>query len=188
MDDTIATHLPDYPNKEVAGKITIQQLIDHRSGLGDIFTRRFADVSKSRFEGPKDFIAFFAADPLQFEPGTQQKYSNYGYVVLGAIVEAVSGQSYFDYIQKNVFAPTAMTGSGFFDLELPIPAGKLLNPEWTRWYFHGDPGAPGVYAGGPPGVNAVVASDATWTIIVLANVDPQLPEELGEMIFHKLTP
>lgn len=240
MDDTLAKHLPDYPNQEVAGKITIQELIDHRSGLGDIFTRRFAETVKGRFQSPQDFITFFAPDPLQFEPGTQQKYSNYGYVVLGAIVEAVSGQSYFDYVQQHVFTPAAMTGSGFFDLELPIPdvavghtrrrpaspepyaewrentafrysprgvpaggsysttrdlllfdrairGGKLLNPEWTRWYHRGDPNGPAVYAGGSPGVNAVVASDAVWTVVVLANVDPQLPEQLGELIHRALT-
>jgi CubicO group peptidase (beta-lactamase class C family) len=241
MTDTIATHLPDYPNKDVAGKITIQQLVDHRSGLGDIFTRRFFEVAKNGFSTPRDFIAFFASDPLQFEPGTQQKYSNYGYVVLGAIVEAVSGEGYFDYIQQHVFTPLGMSGSGFLDLELPIPdiaightkqrptnrepyaewhentafrynprgipaggsysttrdlllfdramrAGKLLNPEWSRWYHHGDPNGPAVYAGGSPGVNAVVASDATWTVIVLGNIDPPLPEALGELIYKALAP
>ena len=239
LTDTIATHLPDYPNAEVAKKITIEQLLQHRSGLGDIFTPRFFGVAKSDFQRPKDFIAFFASDPLHFEPGSGQRYSNYGYVVLGAIVEAVAKQDYFDYVQKNVFDRAAMSGSGFFDLELPIPdiamghtkrlagggegtewreimarrysargipaggsystgrdllafdrairAGKLLDDQWTRAYFNGDPKGPGVYAGGSPGVNAVVASDATWTVVVLANIDPGLPEDLGEHIFNALT-
>lgn len=239
LTDTIATHLPNYPNQEVAKKITIEQLLQHRSGLGDVFTPRFSGVAKSGFQRPKDFIDFFASDPLHFEPGQGQRYSNYGYTVLGAIIEAIAKQDYFDYVQKNVFDTAAMSGSGFFDLELPIadiamghtkrlgngqegtewretmarrystrgiPAGgsysnvrdllafdrairggRLLDETWTRWYFGGDPKGPAVYAGGSPGVNAVVASDATWTVVVLANIDPGLPEELGEHIFNALT-
>lgn len=238
LSDTIATHLPDYPNAEVAKKITIEQLLQHRSGLGDIFTPRFFGVAKAEFHRPSDFIKFFASDPLHFEPGQGQRYSNYGYTVLGAIIEAITKENYFDYIQKNVFERAGMSGSGFFDLELPTPdiamghtkrlangdmgtqwretmarrysvrgipaggsyssardlllfdravrGGKLLDEKWTRWYFDGDPNGPGVYAGGSPGVNAVVASDGTWTVVVLANVDPQLPEELGEHIFSSL--
>ncbi|HEX6160900.1 MAG TPA: serine hydrolase domain-containing protein [Thermoanaerobaculia bacterium] len=238
LTDTIATHLPDYPNQEVARKVTIEQMLEHRSGLGDIFTPRFFGVGKANFHRPSDFIQFFASDPLHFEPGQGQRYSNYGYTVLGAIIEAITKESYFDSIQKNVFDRASMSGSGFFDLELPTPdvamghtkvlangeqgkewreimarrysvrgipaggsysnardllafdramrAGKLADETWTRWFYGGDPKGSAVLAGGSPGVNAVLASDGTWTVVVLANVDPGLPEDLGEHIFKSL--
>lgn len=230
----VIRYLPNYPNKEVARKITVQQLIDHTSGLGDIFTPRFRDVNKDQFSTPQHFIDFFASDPLKFEPGKGRAYSNYGYVVLGAIIEAVSGQSYFDYVQKNVFDRAGMKASGFFDRRaLPedtaigyirdggqwrentstrpsvrgIPAGgsyssardlllfdralrggKLLDETWTRWFFHGDDpnSAAGVWAGGSPGVNAAVAGDGTWTVIVLTNTDPPLAEKLAERLHETL--
>lgn len=222
LDVPIATYLPNYPNKDVAQKITIQQLLDHRSGLGDIFTPRFFETNGLRFRDVKDYIEFFAADPLQYEPGKGQRYSNYGYVVLGAIVEAVSGENYFDYIQKHVFEPAGMSGSGFFELTQIVPdlaishtkesgewreaprlnargmsAGgsystardllnfdralrtkKLVDAAWTQ-------GAR-ISAGGSPGVNGAVASDETWTVVVLTNIDPPTGERLAETISEAL--
>ena len=121
LDVPFITYLPDYPNKDVAQKITIQQLLEHRSGLGDIFTPRMWERNGATFRSLKHYIDFFASDPLQFEPGQGQRYSNYGYVVLGAIIEAVSGEGYFDYVRKHVFAPAGMSGSGFFDPSQIVP-------------------------------------------------------------------
>lgn len=112
LDAPISTYLPNYPNKDVAQKITVQQLLDHTSGLGDIFTPRYLE-SGQELRSVQSYIDFYAADPLLFEPGKGRRYSNYGYVVLGAIVEAVSGQDYFEYIRKNVFEPAGMSASGF---------------------------------------------------------------------------
>ncbi|HEX6097914.1 MAG TPA: serine hydrolase domain-containing protein [Thermoanaerobaculia bacterium] len=234
LDAPIATYLPDYPNKDVASKITVQQLVDHRSGLGDIFTPRYWERNAAQFRTLKSYIDFFASDPLHFEPGKGQRYSNYGYTVLGAIVEAVSGESYFDYVRKHVFEPAGMSGSGFFapqeivrdlamghtmrgangplsqaaentNLRAPIPAGgsqstardllafdralragKLLDAERTRWWYRGEPTGPWVGAGGSPGVNAVIASDKEWTVVVLTNIDPQTGEKFGEALYEAL--
>ncbi|HJQ38872.1 MAG TPA: serine hydrolase domain-containing protein, partial [Thermoanaerobaculia bacterium] len=121
LDAPVITYLPDYPNKEWAQKATVRQLVDHTSGLGDIFTKRFWESNTIRLRTPKDFIQFFGNDPLQFEPGKGRRYSNYGYVVLGAVIEAASGENYYDYIQKHVFDAVPMRGSGFFDFRKPIP-------------------------------------------------------------------
>lgn len=121
LDDTIARHLPDYPNKEVAAKVTIRQLLQFRSGLGDMFTPEFREAAKNRFRSPRDWFPLFAHQPLLFEPGTSQKYSNAGYVVLGAIVEAVSGKSYDDYLREHIFQPAGMTNTGAFELDDPVP-------------------------------------------------------------------
>lgn len=112
LDGRIIDYLPDYPNKDVAAKVTIQHLLDHRSGLGDIFNERWGDAPKDRFIDPQDFFPLFVDEPLKFEPGSGNAYSNAGFVVLGAIVEAVSGESFSDYLETQIFEPAGMTYSG----------------------------------------------------------------------------
>ena len=67
-DDTIAAHLHDYPNSEVASSVTIEQLVQHRSGLGDIFNEKYQRTSKASLLTPKDFFPLFVDDPLDFVP------------------------------------------------------------------------------------------------------------------------
>ena len=116
LDDTVRKHLPDYPSP-VADKITIGQLLEHRSGLGDIFGERYRNSPPSKLRELRDFLPLFSDLPLKFEPGTSQAYSNAGYVVLGLIIEKLSGQTYRDYVQKNVFAPAGMKNSGFWAVD-----------------------------------------------------------------------
>ena len=97
------------------------QLLEFRSGMGDIFTPEFKDAAKDRFRSPEDWFAVFAHHPLKFEPGTSEAYSNAGYVVLGAVIEAVSGKSYDDYLQEHIFKPAGMTNTGAFDFDDPVP-------------------------------------------------------------------
>lgn len=121
FDDKVARHLPDYPNRQVAETITIQQVVTHTAGLGDIFTEEFATAAKERFERPQDYFPLFAHDPPLFEPGTSERYSNGGYMVLGAIIEAVSGQSYDDYVREHIFDPAGMDATGSFAMDEPVP-------------------------------------------------------------------
>jgi CubicO group peptidase (beta-lactamase class C family)/predicted aspartyl protease len=114
MDDTILDHIPDYPNREVGRKVTIRHLLDHEGGLGDIFNERFMSADKESMISPRDFFPIFVEDELLFEPGESRRYSNAGFIVLGAIVAAASGQPYEKYIQEHVFKPARMEGSGFF--------------------------------------------------------------------------
>jgi CubicO group peptidase (beta-lactamase class C family) len=111
LDDWIVDHLPDYPNREVAETVTIEQLLEHTSGLGDMFNDTFFRSSRSLYRSPQDYFRVFAL----FEPGTGRQYSNAGYIVLGAIIEAVSDESYDGYIARHVFEPAGMASSGFFE-------------------------------------------------------------------------
>jgi len=120
FDDTIADHLPDYPNPEVAVKVTIAQLVNHTAGLGDIFTDAFAETAKERFRSPSDYFELFAQDDLLFEPGEGRQYSNGGYMVLGAIIEAASGQSYDDYVKTNIFEPAGMNATAPHSLDTAV--------------------------------------------------------------------
>jgi CubicO group peptidase (beta-lactamase class C family) len=113
LDDRLIDHVPDYPNRSVARKITVAQLVNHSSGLGDVFNARFEATPKDKMQTPRDFFPIFADEPLLFKPGTGRSYSNAGYIVLGAVVAGASGMSYTDYLQKHIFDPAEMADSGF---------------------------------------------------------------------------
>jgi CubicO group peptidase (beta-lactamase class C family) len=134
FDDTIAKVMPDYPNKEIAGKVTIRQILTHTSGLGNIFKPEFFE-HRERYRDPMDYVALCANDPLRFEPGTDWDYSNYGFALLGAIVERVSGQDYYDYVREHIFEPAGMKDTASYPVDLPTPN---LATGYTR-FDTGDP-------------------------------------------------
>lgn len=189
LDAPLATYLPDYPNSEVAQRITIRQLVEHRSGLGDIFGDAFLETSNHLFREPEDFFPLFAGEPLQFEPGEGHAYSNAGFIVLGAVVEAVSGEPYRDYIHEHVFEPAGMSGSGFFatdGLEPDVAVGYTANdcPAGVPCRSNA---ATKVWAGCPAGGSHSPAGDLLrfdealrshrlttpeWTRWVMTRVDP----------------
>jgi CubicO group peptidase (beta-lactamase class C family) len=119
--DTIDKYLPDYPDKTVASKVTIRQLLTHTSGMGDYLNQEFS-VRQGSFKTATDYLPFIANSPLAFEPGQRFQYSNAGFVVLGAIVERVSGQNYYDYVREHIFRPAGMKDTGFY----PV-SGNLEN-------------------------------------------------------------
>jgi CubicO group peptidase (beta-lactamase class C family) len=108
LDDTLKKFLPDYPNREAARKVTVRHLLNMSSGIGDIFGDRYKQTPKESLMTIRDFLPLFADLPLSFEPGTQRQYSNGGYLVLGAIIEEVSGLDYYTYARKNIFDPAGM--------------------------------------------------------------------------------
>jgi D-alanyl-D-alanine carboxypeptidase len=130
LTDTIAKWIPDYPDKDVATKVTLRQLIDMRSGLGDFFGPEFDQAAKDRFLKARDHFPLFAGKPLKFEPGTDRRYSNAGYIVLGAVVEAASGQDYHNYVREHIYKPAGMIDTDSWELDVPVPnraVGYTLN-------------------------------------------------------------
>jgi D-alanyl-D-alanine carboxypeptidase len=117
--DTIRRHLPDFPSP-AADKITIQQLVEHRSGLGDIFGPEFEKTHAS-LRKLSDYVPLFAGKPLSFDPGTSQRYSNAGYIVLGLIIEKLSGQSYYDYVRDHITKPAGMTATESYAADAAVP-------------------------------------------------------------------
>jgi CubicO group peptidase (beta-lactamase class C family) len=114
FDDPIIKYLPDYPDKKVAEKVTIHQLLTHTAGFGNYFRPGFLE---RRLNTVKEYLALVAEDPLIGEPGAQYQYSNSGYVVLGAIVESVSRQDFYDYIRDHIFRPAGMAETAFYTRE-----------------------------------------------------------------------
>jgi CubicO group peptidase (beta-lactamase class C family) len=119
LSDTIAKHLPDLQVPS-ADKITIEQLLQHRSGLGDIFGPKFM-TSHASIRKLSDYVPLFAGAPLSFEPGADQKYSNAGFVILGLIIEKVSGQSYYDYSRDHITKPAGMTDTASYAIDEDVP-------------------------------------------------------------------
>jgi CubicO group peptidase (beta-lactamase class C family) len=119
--DTLANVLPEYPNRELARRITLHHLLTHTSGLGgDIFVPELWR-ERSKYRKPSDYFPLFAGEAPRFEPGTRWDYSNAGFVVLGAVVEKVSGQSYFDYVREHVYRPAGMTDTDAYELTRVVP-------------------------------------------------------------------
>lgn len=120
LEDKIGDVLPVYPNAEVAGVVTIHHLLTHTSGLGDVFTEKY-EADPHQYRSNADFLSLFVDEPLLFPPGEEFSYSNAGFVVLGQVIEQVSGQGYYDYIQKNIYDPSGMNHTGSFDVDAGVP-------------------------------------------------------------------
>lgn len=138
LHDTVATHLPGVLPDTVARRITLRQLLTHTSGLGDfLFTPEMEGRDRSRYRTIEDYVPLLADDTLAFEPGTDWSYSNTGFLVLGAIIEAVSGESYYDYVRTRVLDPAGMTDTGWPELDR-VPRGVASTYE--RTFRQGEPG------------------------------------------------
>jgi len=106
--DHVSKYIPSYPNGD---KITIHHLLTHTSGIKD-FTKIKAlqDIAQKEMT-PEQMVDFFKNDPVDFAPGEKFEYNNSGYVVLGYIIELASGETYEDFIKKNIFDKAGMTNS-----------------------------------------------------------------------------
>ncbi len=111
LDDPVGNYIPDYPNKDVATRVTIHDLLTHTGGTGDIFG---PDFTKHRLElrTLNDYVSLYGKRGLKFAPGSQWEYSNYGFILLGVVVANVSGESYYDYVREHIYQPAGMTASG----------------------------------------------------------------------------
>lgn len=118
LSDEITQYLPDYPTH--GQKITVEHLLTHTSGIKN-YTALPAWYALWRKDlSLEELIALFKDEPLDFTPGTQWSYSNSGYVLLGAI-EQVSGLSYGDFIQQQIFTPLGMSHSAYDTTQRIIP-------------------------------------------------------------------
>jgi CubicO group peptidase (beta-lactamase class C family) len=155
FEDKVGKHLPDWPNAAVRDEVTIHQLLTHTSGMGSYFNDAYLRAAKERFRKVKDYRPLYAAEALRFEPGSQWFYSNSGFMLLGEIVEAVSGTDYFDYVREHITGPLSMAGTDCYEMDrdtenLAIgytsegPQPLAGTDKWNNLYLH-------VVKGGPAG-------------------------------------
>jgi len=111
LDAPLARYVPDYPDAALAGQVKIRHLLTHTGGTGDIFTDAY-QAQRSAVREHADYIRLFGDRAAEFTPGSREAYSNYGFVLLGAVIERVTGMSYHEAIRKQIFLPTGMAHSG----------------------------------------------------------------------------
>jgi CubicO group peptidase (beta-lactamase class C family) len=122
FDDPLSKFLPDFPDKASAEKIKIKHLLTHTAGLGGYFSKQWAESSRALYRNVDDMIKRAAADEkLLFEPGTRWQYSNTGMLVLGKVIEKVTGQSYYDYVRENITRPAGMINTDCYELDKVNP-------------------------------------------------------------------
>jgi D-alanyl-D-alanine carboxypeptidase len=160
LQDPISKYVSDLP--ENWRPITIHQLLTHTSGIPNYPGMPHVDHELNRTGAtPREILAVAATKPLEFKPGTQLRYTNTGYVLLGMVIEKVSGASFADFLQQNIFTPLEMTNSGydnaatilkerasgymvkdghlrnadFIDMSIPYAAGSLYSTveDLYRW-------------------------------------------------------
>lgn len=110
--DCVDKYLPDFPNQEFAKKATVHNLLSHTSGIGDYWDDEYERHWDS-ITTLSDKLPFIEKAKIEFKPGERFLYSNSGYVILGLIIEAISGKDYFDYVRDNIFIPLQMTNTSF---------------------------------------------------------------------------
>ena len=111
LDDDISKYLPDVP--EHGQKITVRELLNHTSGIHSYTSKKEWAARWSEDLTPRQVVAFVDADSLDFAPGTRFLYNNTGYMLLGMIIEKVSGESYASYLQHSLFTPLGLTSTSY---------------------------------------------------------------------------
>jgi D-alanyl-D-alanine carboxypeptidase len=134
LDDPLRKFLPDYPNKELAAKVTIGELLTNTGGTGDIWGPEY-DQHHLELHTLEDYIHLYGNRALRFEPGSRYEYSNYGFILLGVVIEKVSGQNYSDYVHQHVFDPAGMTStsSGMEDKAITNLSTEYTKMGATHW-------------------------------------------------------
>ncbi len=130
----ISTYLPNYP-KSSADIITTHQLLTHSSGIPDYGSfSNYRDFEKEHHR-PEEIVALFSDLPLEFTPGEKYRYSNSGYVLLGMMIENITGKSYGDNLQERIFDPLEMHDSGYDNQrELVKSRATCYAKSWGKYY------------------------------------------------------
>lgn len=140
LTDCVGKYLGDYPNKAIGDNVTIDQLLSHTGGTGDFFGPEFY-AGHGQLNGINDYLAIDPMRALSFEPGKSTEYSNYGYILLGSVVEHVSGESYYDYVREHIYVPAGMSLSDTLPEDQTVPGRALgyMKPlGTTAWELNTD--------------------------------------------------
>lgn len=124
LDGTVGQYIPTYPNRDVATKVTVRHLLTHTGGTGDIFGPEFA-ARRNQLRDQSDYVELFGSRGLDQQPGEHFRYSNYGFVLLGAMIEKVSGASYYDYVERHIFKPCGMNSTGSLPEAQEVPGRTI---------------------------------------------------------------
>jgi CubicO group peptidase (beta-lactamase class C family) len=146
LEDRVSHFLPDFPHGE---RLTLHHLLSNRSGIPDYIAMPEYGRAIKQHLSTTDLIGLFRSKPLIFNPGTDYGYSNSNFVLLGAVLEQVTGHPYTQLVQERIFAPAGMTSSGYV-WEERIIAGRAsgyldTGKGWQNAELHDESG---LYAAG----------------------------------------
>lgn len=119
VEDPVKKYMPDAP--AAWDKVTIQSLLTHTSGIPSFTSFPDYHATEAIPTTPEQLVARFRDKPLEFQPGEKWEYSNSGYVLLGYLIEKISGQSYKDFLEENIFKPVGMRDSGYDSNQAIVP-------------------------------------------------------------------
>jgi len=177
VDDPITQYFPNYPTHGYT--ITLRHLMTHTSGIIDFLAiEEFPEIEKEDITA-MDVIDFFKNQPMNFAPGEAYSYTNSGYVMLGAIIEQLTGQSYEDFVQERIFTPLGMDNTYHGSFKKIIPnrvTGYAMGPngyENSSYLSMTIPGAAGA-------IISTVDDLHTWNTALFAG-DVVSMESLEEM-------
>jgi CubicO group peptidase (beta-lactamase class C family) len=120
--DTLLGDCVDIQFPHYSPEITVRHLLTHSAGITSYFEEDiqpdyeslWQDFPQYRVRSPKDFLPFFQRKPMKFSPGEQFEYNDGGYILLGLVIENISGRAFPQYIQEEIFKPAGMVDSGYF--------------------------------------------------------------------------
>ncbi len=177
VDDPITQYFSNYPTHGYT--ITLRHLMTHTSGIIDFLAiEEFPEIEKEDITA-MDVIDFFKNQPMNFAPGEAYSYTNSGYVMLGAIIEQLTGQSYEDFVQERIFTPLGMDNTYHGSFKRIIPnrvTGYAMGPngyENSSYLSMTIPGAAGA-------IISTVDDLHTWNTALFAG-DVVSMESLEEM-------
>jgi len=102
-------------------KVRVEHLLSHTSGLGSYFNDTYQRMARQLLRKVDDYKSLVAEETLAFEPGSRWQYSNTGFLLAGAVIEAVTGKDYFDVVRERVYAKAGMPNSDSYDIDLVVP-------------------------------------------------------------------
>jgi len=136
VNKPIKTYLPDVP--DAWKMVTVDNLLTHTSGIPNFTGTPGFDVYKRQSHSPEESVALVQSKSLDFEPGTKFYYSNTNYILLGEIIEHVSGMPYADFLRQNIFIPVGMTDTGVDVNSTILPKRAQGYDSTPEGFRHGD--------------------------------------------------
>lgn len=194
LNDPVSKYLPDWPRGR---EVTLRHLLTHSSGIHNFTAKPEFETQVTQSQTLEGLVASFKHDPYDFSPGLKYRYSNSGYVLLGLIIEKVSGRSFAAYLQKTFFDPLGMKDTGVYP-----SGGSLAREAFGYSYEHGAvkrsvnwemsnvPAAGNLYSTAEDlfrwnealfarKVISAKSLRTAFTVGVLAGDDPRHPEDAG---------
>ncbi|GAB2689831.1 hypothetical protein GCM10027037_10860 [Mucilaginibacter koreensis] len=211
LNDSVGKLMPDLTNKALSA-ITVKQLLTHSSGMGDFFEDPAYEPQPGKMIPQVDFMTAIEKDKLHFNPGQGFRYSNTGFLLLGLIVEKVSGQKFDNYVQEHIFGKASMqhskvgtpaggglsTVTDLYNFSKALNGGKLLSQATTTQFAHYHDANWGLgqeyqalgnevvtgHSGGFIGVctELNIYQKSGYTVIILSNTEPPYGHFLSDRI------